>query len=1308
MADAPHVVGANPPGRYRQTAALGAVLHHTDTVNRDLGQVGVVDPAVEVAEAKKVVALVRRIHLTKFSDIGYNFIVTRGGVVCEGRRGSFAAAKEGRVVQGAHAGSTGAHNRTHYGVALEGHYHEGEAIPKRQREALVELLVWLAATASFDADAILEHRRVRAKPTLCPGWDEETTRGIRGAVTVGLLSDAVTTVPPWRLGASASSEQVKVGANAHGVAELEVRPSPDKAWLPMAAVELDDGHLRAPLLGDELLFVDIWRTPAGTSGAAAASEWTVAPGGALGAFPWPDAGSADDDEMVVELPAETRTLPLAQGIAELEVGQALKLRFNRRKRTVSLETMTEGRVTLRFDIALRVGQSHLDVETAPESSLHQWSELLELERDDAAGGHAFQVAVDVPAGTPLLSVTWPDVVDWGSKPYSDLRLDDWRLEGGTWGPVARLSEGLRAALSVEAAQKVKLPRLRVPSMQGGQQPPLWLEVKSVAFERSTLVLRGIRLFSEADSDWAFTADELDLDDDFHLRGQGGRFELSLNGPAKGIVLEPGSSGLPTLVVHGGVPFVLSFAADEIALRAEGSAGPIATVVMPALGEADGKELAADPQWAGPALDKRFVLTVEPHDAESGFRLSSASGLRLQARALPHRVELGEEASLDDVTTVGGHLTLDGSQWIMSIAAEASLPWIRGARGRLTVTAGSAVTDGLAIDASFQSPLGAKWTDPSGVLTFHEPVAHVSVGWAGGWKVDGALSGSLEIDAAAISAGAAELASDVLDNLRLDFEGLSLVQLTGLGKGNGEGRAVTLRFLEPYRGTLWDDVFGFELDAFRLLPGERVAFGGKVGFDFGPVAFSGRVPDIVLSFGGSRRVDLAPGFVFDVAGSLTVPSGIRASMQLSRTSEGGLDAIDGRGRLDLPGLGDFDVVCSLGRWTLEESDEALPSLLVHAELDYVQPLYPGVVLRRVGLGLGLHRGLRGSDVLVGMSTDQKLAWLRSESTPSPRHLSSWVPTTVPLSFVMSGMFSATTGPASEADVYVADLTACLDPALRLALHLDGWALTSLDDARTSHLKHPYVKGVATIDPGRPSISAAMTTLQGAKHSLGPGLTGKLVSTMLDTAQMEAALEARPDRFHWRLGPRSVDLSLGPVRARGSQTMVLGATRRGAWVAGQLQVGVHVEKSVSVNVSPASFRITASAGLEGALTYYGGVHGGALQLLGTGRVRAYFTLSVSVRIELRIRFRVRFGPFKVKVKIRVRVRTSQVSKGVDADVALAVLLGTHAGAAIEATACLRARIVGFPVSATFDYQHDPGGHLAKAKGAHRAALTARGNG
>lgn len=156
--------GARRPNstNFAKRTAAGLLIHNTQHPNRA--------PLSGNAERSAAFSLARSIQEDHFdrgwADTGQHFLISRGGLIMEGRHGSLNAAKEGRVARGAHANSN-VYNTTWFGIELEGDNRAEFKVAAPQWAALIELCAWLSFWGSFDPRNIKGHLEVSS--TDCPG-----------------------------------------------------------------------------------------------------------------------------------------------------------------------------------------------------------------------------------------------------------------------------------------------------------------------------------------------------------------------------------------------------------------------------------------------------------------------------------------------------------------------------------------------------------------------------------------------------------------------------------------------------------------------------------------------------------------------------------------------------------------------------------------------------------------------------------------------------------------------------------------------------------------------------------------------------------------------------------------------------------------------------------------------------------------------------------------------------------------------------------------------------------------------------------
>jgi len=115
--------------------------------------------SAKVAAAQLVQIQADHQHANGWADIGYHFVIDRGGRIWEGRELRW---------QGAHAG--GQANRGNIGICLLGRFlrgPDGQEPSREQAAALEQVLRWLCQTYDLPTSSIYFHRRFKA--TECPG-----------------------------------------------------------------------------------------------------------------------------------------------------------------------------------------------------------------------------------------------------------------------------------------------------------------------------------------------------------------------------------------------------------------------------------------------------------------------------------------------------------------------------------------------------------------------------------------------------------------------------------------------------------------------------------------------------------------------------------------------------------------------------------------------------------------------------------------------------------------------------------------------------------------------------------------------------------------------------------------------------------------------------------------------------------------------------------------------------------------------------------------------------------------------------------
>ncbi|QSB04364.1 peptidoglycan recognition protein family protein [Natronoglycomyces albus] len=147
------------------------IIHHTVYPNTT---------DYSVAQAYRHARQVQNLHMNSngWIDTGYNFIVSRGGHCTEGRTGSLPRMEAGSAfIQGAH---TAGQNAQSIGIAAEGSYHTGAAIPGNQWGAMVVVCAYIMNKYNIPSSQIFGHQNYSA--TSCPGSWQQRLPQLRSAV----------------------------------------------------------------------------------------------------------------------------------------------------------------------------------------------------------------------------------------------------------------------------------------------------------------------------------------------------------------------------------------------------------------------------------------------------------------------------------------------------------------------------------------------------------------------------------------------------------------------------------------------------------------------------------------------------------------------------------------------------------------------------------------------------------------------------------------------------------------------------------------------------------------------------------------------------------------------------------------------------------------------------------------------------------------------------------------------------------------------------------------------------------------------
>lgn len=158
---------------FPEHAPEGIVIHHTAGANRAPFN----DPYRELEAAFATAQQIQRDHFARgWSDTGQHFTISQGGIICEGRHGTYMAAQEGRVLRGAHAPGA---NDEWWGIEVAGNNTTNYVVTEPQWATLVALCRWLQQVSGRPLQ-VQPHRHF--KSTICPGKLENHMDELRQAM----------------------------------------------------------------------------------------------------------------------------------------------------------------------------------------------------------------------------------------------------------------------------------------------------------------------------------------------------------------------------------------------------------------------------------------------------------------------------------------------------------------------------------------------------------------------------------------------------------------------------------------------------------------------------------------------------------------------------------------------------------------------------------------------------------------------------------------------------------------------------------------------------------------------------------------------------------------------------------------------------------------------------------------------------------------------------------------------------------------------------------------------------------------------
>lgn len=652
----------------------------------------------------------------------------------------------------------------------------------------------------------------------------------------------------------------------------------------------------------------------------------------------------------------------------------------------------------------------------------------------------------------------------------------------------------------------------------------------------------------------------------------------------------------------------------------------------------------------------------------------ASGVRSASVSVDLRqpVPLGGFAT---ARVVAAEVDLSGQQVTAVLTLAFQFEYFKGARGELEVHASRGPGDAMPwqVAAATRINSGVTWTDPTGCLSFDHMGLEIDVGAVdGNLKVtDIRTSGTVTFRADGLEAAAREWLGHLFSGMSTEFRNVSL--WSGAAVGN------VFRFsFKPRSGLRVKalDIFDLTIPAFSFGMDSIELIGSTLSLGMGDTSLKGQLARLIIELKGLPSID--PGNIsIDMA--MSAPGGIKASARLSYTHTETVDTIDGEGQLTTPTFPGVQVMFRVGRVRLKGS--WLPTLVIYAA-EYVDiPLFPGVVVHRLGIGLGVNMEVAGTTHLSLAEARARLA----DGLPDVSQPGSWTAPDRPTDLTLLARVFVSPSPKVEAaipELYVADLTMIVTSDFQFAVMGKLWLLTSLEHAQTVPFQqHPTASALMLLDGQEPSLRAVAQTRDDGRTSAGAGsVVGMLVGLVPET---HLAFEATSTGLAVVIGPNPIQGDLGPLQITGSSLLAIRSAPSRSYAISRSSLQARFAVSSAMSFGPVSISASLRFGFSSELALLGFYDNTTLTLYGHAHVAAY----VEVNLHLSIGFSIRISlPFGRSIRISWHQDWDfnwQVA--VDLDIALAVTSGGDVG--LHGNAFIEVNVVGVRASLAVPVNMNP---------------------
>ncbi|MBL8868790.1 MAG: hypothetical protein JNK90_03300 [Planctomycetaceae bacterium] len=452
-------------------------------------------------------------------------------------------------------------------------------------------------------------------------------------------------------------------------------------------------------------------------------------------------------------------------------------------------------------------------------------------------------------------------------------------------------------------------------------------------------------------------------------------------------------------------------------------------------------------------------------------------------------------------------------------------------------------------------------------------------------------------------GAASLVDD-LEGLRAPK--IKLINLD-LRRMNLREMRIPIDLVEPIRFDILDGMFGVELGDLEL----SWTFDGKIPK---PRLLACELAKLEFKNPGALEVAITVGglhieFDPDLRAHVKLPSSLGIEVALGPTVRfaGRVGWVENEferylfasGKVMLEGMPEISGLLKFGTG-VKTSGTPQINLVLYGEVELDEQLYPGVVVKRLGLGLGLNNQLAA--LPPKPSAD---AIIKRINTIKPGELEGWKFVREGgfyLSIVGSVTLASNPGDAKVLNAYVAQLIVSFDTNFDLVAAGKVWLSTSLA-GQLSHPDNPAFVGAMVLSPRQQKLELVLESRQDAYVE-----KNDLIKKLLSKSRV---------RFEFRLTPQLVDFHLAEVSYRdnmfGVDMLFFGEYRiaifkRAVLLKSLLSATGHIERSMTAG--PGGFDLRGDANLS---IFYGGLltDSGAMAYAG---IDASISFSVSAFIEI----------------------------------------------------------------------------------------------